>query len=78
VDLPEIRIETTEFPAFPYRCAVCGNEWEPGQTPVPSAYTVESIDAELPAPGRLRPLHRAALLETFAERVAQRQRFWES
>ena len=32
-------------------CAVCGRDWAPGRDPVPTAYTVESIEAgERPAP----------------------------
>lgn len=36
-------IETTWFAAD--HCATCGREWIQGTTPVPSAYTVESIEA---------------------------------
>lgn len=79
MDLPEIKITTTQVPAFPYVCAVCGREWEPGQTPVPSAYTVESIEADNPpevvCDHCIEDRYPDA---TYAELMAERERFWAS
>jgi hypothetical protein len=43
--VPEVKIVTTFFACE--RCAVCGREWD-GEYPVPTAYTVKSIESELP------------------------------
>ena len=74
-ELPEIKITTSFFATDV--CAVCGREWEQGQTPVPTAYTVESIEAELPPePVCDHCIEDRYLEPTFAELMAERQRFW--
>jgi hypothetical protein len=76
-DLPEIKI-TTSFLATD-TCAVCGCEWEQGQTPVPTAYTVESIEAGDP-PEVVCDIcvEKRYPEEKFAELMAERKRFWRS
>ena len=77
-NLPEIKITTAPFPAADYRCVVCRREWEPGQTPVPSAYTVESIEADLPPQVVCDYCVEEHYPEAFAELLEDRERFWSS
>ena len=74
MSLPPAKMTTTFVPAD--NCAVCGREWVQGQIPVPTIYTVASIEAGLP-PHPIRDYcveqHSPALFE---ELLADRRRFY--
>ncbi len=54
---------------------ICGREWEPGQTPVPTAYTVESIESDDPPQVICDYCVEEHYPETFAELLEERRRF---
>jgi hypothetical protein len=73
-DLPPVKIVTTFFDQD--LCAVCGRDWQAGTTPVPTAYTVESIDAGMPPEpvcDHCVEQHDPAL---FKQLMAERKYFW--
>jgi len=73
--LPPNRIAFTEFPAG--ICVVCGREWWQ-QDPVPTIYTVASIEAELPPEPICDHCVEQHDLDLFAALLAERQRYWSS
>jgi hypothetical protein len=61
--------------AFPYVCVLCNRDWPP-EPQVPTAYTIESIAAELPPEVVCDHCIEDRYPEaTFAELMAERQRF---
>jgi len=72
----EVRITTTFFDSDV--CAVCGREWEQGQTAVATAYSVESIDAGRPPEPVFDFCIQKHDPKTFAELLEERQRFHRS
>lgn len=73
VALPEVKIGTTFF--ADEVCAVCGRDWD-SDYPVPTAYTVESIEAgDLPSPvcDHCVEAHAPTV---FADLMAKREYFW--
>jgi hypothetical protein len=73
--LPPNRIAFTEFPAGV--CAVCGSEWWQDH-PVPTVYSVASIEAELPAEPICDHCVERHDPDLFGALPADRQRFWSS
>jgi len=57
-------------------CAVCGREWEPGQTPVPTVYTVKSIESGDPPAPVCDYCVEANDAVLFAELRREREHFW--
>lgn len=73
-DLPEIKI--TWSGASTEVCAKCARRWGLAAMPVPSAYTVASIEADdVPVPVCDYCIDEHYAAETFAELLAKRQRF---
>jgi len=56
---------------------VCGREWWQ-QDPVPTIYTVASIEAELPPEPICDHCVEQHDLDLFAALLAERQRYWSS
>jgi hypothetical protein len=74
--LPPVKITTAFFAVE--RCAICGREWERASTPVPTVYTLASIEAEMPP----EPVCDFCVEERdpalFRELLVERQRFHAS
>jgi hypothetical protein len=74
--LPPVKIGTTFFARE--TCAVCRREWSGGQTPVPTVYTIASIEAELPPEPVCDHCVEQHDPDLFAELMADRKYFWEN
>lgn len=74
--MPPVRIASAFF-ASP-TCAMCGREWEPFADPVPTAYTVESIDADAPPEPVCDFCVERHDPELFVALLADRRRFYDT
>lgn len=74
--LPANRMATAWITA--QTCAVCGRDWPNPFDPIPTIYTQQSIDADLPPDPICDFCVQEHDPELFAALLADRQRFWAS